>query len=342
MAMTWKRGLAAGIAAAAVLATGTAALAWGADGHRMLTRVAITALPADLPSFLSAPQAVWELGELAREPDRSKGAGMPHDADLDTGHYVNVGDDGRIGGGPLLSELPKTRAECDAAVRAAGAEASHLGYLPYTIADGWLQLVKDFGYWRIDRLGAETATDPEQRVWFQRDMKLREALILRDLGYWSHFVGDAAQPHHVSIHFNAWGDYPNPNNYTAERIHGPFEGAFVHAHVTEADIVHGLPPARAIDGPILAETGRYIEASRQQVEPLFALWTKGGFAGDAPAAGKAFAAARLAAGAGELRDLIVAAWAASPSATVGYPAVKVADVESGAQPLPYAQMVGVD
>ena len=97
-----------------------------------------------------------------------------------------------------------------------------------------------------------------------------------------------------------------------------------------------------IDGPILAETGHYIEASRQQAEPLFALWTKGGFAGDAPVAGKAFAVARLAAGAGELRDLIVAAWAASPNATVGYPGVKVADVESGAQPLPYAQMVGID
>ncbi len=342
MVLIWKRGLAAVLTASAVLATGTAASAWGADGHRMLTRVAIGALPAELPSFLSAPQAVWELGELAREPDRSKGAGMPHDADLDTGHFVNVGDDGRIGGGPLLSELPKTRAECDAAVRAAGADASHLGYLPYAISDGWLQLVKDFGYWRVDRLGAETAADPEQRAWFQRDLKLREALILRDLGYWSHFVGDAAQPMHVSVHFNTWGDYPNPNNYTPERIHGPFEGAFVHAHVTEADIVRGLPSARVIDGPILTETGRYIEASRQQADPLFALWTKGGFAGDAPTAGKAFAVARLAAGAGELRDLIVAAWAASPNATVGYPGVKVADVVSGAQALPYAQMVGID
>ena len=58
MVLIWKRGLAAVLTASAVLATGTAASAWGADGHRMLTRVAIGALPAELPSFLSAPQAM--------------------------------------------------------------------------------------------------------------------------------------------------------------------------------------------------------------------------------------------------------------------------------------------
>jgi len=52
--------------------------------------------------------------------------------------------------------------------------------------------------------------------------------------------------------------------------------------------------------------------------------------------------ARLAAGASELRDLVVAAWRASAGATVGYPAVKVSEVESGAVPVPYDAMVGVD
>eukprot|EP01039_Chlorochromonas_danica_P014293 gene14293-16673_t len=53
------------IAGTAVLATSTAALAWGADGHRMLTRVAIGALPAELPPFLTAPQAVAVMSRSA-------------------------------------------------------------------------------------------------------------------------------------------------------------------------------------------------------------------------------------------------------------------------------------
>ena len=32
------------------------------------------------------------------------------------------------------------------------------GYLPYSIVDGWQQLVKDFGYWRVLVAATETAT----------------------------------------------------------------------------------------------------------------------------------------------------------------------------------------
>jgi hypothetical protein len=325
-----------------LLAVGEA-LSWGADGHRMVTLAAVGALPAEVPGFLRTPQAAEQLGELAREPDRSKGAGLPHDADLDPAHYVNLDDTGRIGGGPLLSALPRTRAEYDTALRVAGeGDSARLGYLPYALIGGWQQLVKDFGYWRVDRAGETRAADPGQRAWFARDRALREMLVLRDLGYWSHFVGDAAQPLHVSIHYNSWGNYPNPNNYTSERIHGPFEGAFVHAHVALADVEAALAAPRTIDAPIQGEVSDYLAAGQREAEPLFALWTARGFDAADPSRGKAFAVRRLSAGASELRDLVVSAWRASATSTVGYPAVKVQDVETGMVAPPYEAMVGMD
>ena len=48
-----------------------------------------------------------------------------------------------------------------------------------------------------------------------------------------------------------------------------------------------------------------------------------------------------AAGAAELRDWTVAAWAESATASVGWPAVKVAEVEAGTAD-PWIAMVGED
>ncbi len=332
----------ASLTALLLLSSAVQAGAWGASGHRIIGLCAARALPAETPAFLRTADAIWDLGELAREADRSKGAGQPHDADLDPGHYVNVGDDGRIAGGPELAALPRTRADYDAALRAQGSDSGKVGWLPYAVVDGWQQLVKDFAYYRIDQMGVTHGADAAQRAWFVKDLKLRQGLILRDLGYWSHFVGDASQPLHVTTHFNAWGDYPNPHNYTSERIHGPFEGEFIHQFVSDSEVCAAMAPLRAMDGSIMAETADYIGATRAQVEPLFALWTAGAFKAAKPDQARGFAVARLAVGAAELRDLVVAAWRASPDATVGYPAVKVSAIESGAAPIPIDAIQGND
>jgi len=44
--------------------------------------------------------------------------------------------------------------------------------------------------------------------------RLREKITLHDIGIWSHYVGDASQPLHVSVHLNGWGNFPNPNGYS--------------------------------------------------------------------------------------------------------------------------------
>jgi hypothetical protein len=303
--------------------------AWGATGHREIGRLAVEALPAELPAFLRAADVAVEIGEIAREPDRSKGSGVPHDADLDPGHFLNVDDQGRIKGGPALASLPPTREAFDEALQAVGTASGKIGYLPYNIEDGFEQLARDFAYWRVETAALKTERDPANRAYLASDRRLREALLIRDLGYWAHFVGDGSQPMHVSIHYNGWGDYPNPQGFTQDKIHAPFEGAFIHDHVSPERVRAAMRPYRPCVGGIAACTQGYLATTGTQVAPLYELWGDGGFA-DGDARGQAFAAARVADGASELRDLIIDAWRLSGDEEVGYkPAITVKAAEAG-------------
>jgi len=317
----------------------SSAWAWGATGHRLIGEAATAAFPSELPAFLRTPAAVQEIGELAREPDRSKGSGAPHDADLDPGHFVDLDDEGKINGGPLLASLPATREGYEAALQAVGTDGFKSGYLPYTIQEGYEQLVTDFAYWRIETAALKTTSDPQDRAWILRDLTLREVLLLRDLGYWAHFVGDGSQPMHVSIHFNGWGRSSNPHGYTTDKIHAPFEGAFVHDHVTLAAVEAGMKPFSACT-PIATCTAQYLAATGATVEPLYQLWGTGVFQSADPKA-VAFTTERVAAGASELRDLVVDAWRASEDSSVGYPKFSVRDAEAG-KPVPIGALVGED
>jgi len=316
--------------AAAALCAGGPAFAWADKGHRMVTTLAVEALPPELPAFLKGRRSVAILGEFAREPDRSRGAGQPHDADLDPGHFIDLDDAGRVLGGPTLAELPANRSEYEKALVAAGSNTRDAGYLPYNLLDGWQQLVKDFAYWRAARAG-ETRGPSALRSRFRADREQREMLILRDLGYWSHFVGDAANPMHASVHYNGWGSYPNPGGYTNQRIHGAFEDDFVVANIRREAVKAAMRPYSPGGFSILDATKRYLLASYGQVEPLYRLWKEGGFANGDPR-GIAFATARLAAGASELRDWTAQAWRASADMGVGFPATPVKAIEAG-QPI---------
>jgi len=303
--------------------------AWGSTGHRMTGELAIRNLPASLPDFVRSEDVALEVGELAREPDRSRASGDPHDHDLDPGHFVDVSDDLKILEGPALGALPATREDYDAALRAAGTDEYKAGYLPYSIIDGWQQLVKDFAYWRVDVAGEKFAKTDEARAWFRRDRATREKLTIRDLGYWAHFVGDASQPMHASVHYDGWGNFPNPDGFTtAKGTHGHFEGAFVRSYVTEAGVQAAVAPYAPSSEAIQSRVSAYLTATQAQVVPFYRLEKAHAFE-TGTAEGKAFATVRLAAAVDELRDLIADAWTASDDAKIGYPAVSVKDVEAG-------------
>ncbi len=317
------------------------ALAWGASGHRMISRMAIESLPAEIPAFIRTSRAIEMIGELGREPDRSRGTGNSHDHDLDPGHYINLSDDFAVGGVLPLDALPGTREDYDTALRSNGTNEYRVGFLPYAIIDGWQQLQMDFAYWRADAAAERTAKSRSDRAWFAQDRRLRELIIVRDLGYWSHFVADASQAMHVSVHYDGWGDFPNPQGYSTKKgFHAMFEGIFVAQHVLREDILVKLLPLRDCACSIQTRTISYLRETHAQVTPLFELEKAGAFSENLPA-GKDFAANRLAAAISELRDMIVAAWRASADSIVGYPPVPVRDIESG-KINPLSQMRGWD
>lgn len=330
------------IAALAAVLTFTApqaALAWGNTGHRLAGLAAMQALPGELPTFLRRPAAAEDVGELSREQDRTKGSGKVHDHNRDPAHFVDIDEAGKVLGGPAFSPMPATRADYETALRAHGLDSWKAGYLQFAIVDGVQHLTKDFGYWRV-LLAAERRAWGPKRAWLAADRRRREALILQSIGHLSHYVTDGAQPLHASVHYNGWGDYPNPKGYTTARIHGPFEGELVVSGVTLGGIKGRMSPFRSCSCPMEQRAVDYLLASAAQVEPLYELEKAGGMKpGDSR--GIDFATRRLGVGASELRDLIVEAWRASANAEVGWKPVKVSDVEAGRVD-PYDALRGAD
>ena len=147
-------------------------------------------------------------------------------------------------------------------------------------------------------------------------------------------------PLHVTIHFNGWGDYPNPAGYTQEKVHSPWEGPYVRKVVTLEGVKHAMAPFADCGCPLEQRVSAYLLSDLKAVVPFYELQKAGDFK-PGVTKGVEFTTGRVAAGAAELRDEIILAWRASAAAKVGYPPVAVADVESGRVD-PYDALYGGD
>ncbi len=319
-----------------VLGSTTPTLAWGALGHRLVSASGEAALPPSMPDFLRSAAAIAEVGDLGPEADRLKSSGRTWNSDDDPGHYVDLAEDGTVGG-LALTALPPSREEFDTALRAAGTDQYKMGFLPYELIDGYQQITTDLAYWRVFAYGAVHAASPEDRAFFVFEKMLRETLTLRDIGYWSHFVGDASQPLHVSIHFNGWKEkYPN----LARDPHGRFETALVRAGgATQALVSARMAPYTPWSGTYEAHLAAYLTTSLSFMPRVYALDAVGAIDAHTPDAVNLMLD-RLAAGASMLRDSLADAWTESGSKKIGYPAVPVSDIESGTTPITKAMFAG--
>lgn len=328
------------LAAVAMTAmTATAVWAWGDMGHRLIGEAAIEALPNTLPAFLRTKAAATDIGEYAREPDRWRGAGKVHGVERDAAHFIDLYDDGMTFAGVDLDHLPGTKSDYEAAVRAKGLEPSKAGYLPYALVDSWQQVTKDFAYWRVVSYLESRETNSEKKAWYRADRLRREQLILRDIGVMAHYVGDATQPMHLSVHYNGWGDFDNPDGFTNERIHVPLEGPYVQKYVTKGMIKANMnAPTACFDKPELCFNAR-IKRKFTQLKPLYQLEKDGGFK-DGDARGPAFMATLVGQGAADLRDAITDAWRESKNVGVGYPARTYDDFVGGKVEDPFALLYG--
>ncbi len=318
----------------------TSALAWGTHAHAMIGRVAAQSFPHAMPEFVRTAAAVDEISELGPEEDRLKGSGTSWDADNDPGHYLNLGDNGEVAG-VALNALPKSMQAYARALAPSHATPWSVGYLPYSILDGFEQLRTDFAIWRVDDYAMHHAATAPLRAEFAADRNLRQDLTLRDIGVWSHFVEDGSQPLHVTTHFNGWGNYPNPRGYTQAPIHSEFEIDFVDRYLSLAAIRRHMPadhipaPAKLLSQHDLASlVASYLAGTNAAVTPLYSIAGPSG-AGFKHYSAKAvaFTAVQLARGAAELRDLTNLAWQDSLYVKTGYPYRSVRAILQGKVPL---------
>ena len=304
-------------------------LAWGSSGHRMVGVAAAEALPATLPAFLRSREGAADVGEFSREPDRIKGSGRALGVALDSGHFLDVLEDGTVLGGPRLEAMPADREAFETALRSAGTNTSKAGWLYYSILENQQQLTRDLAMWRVLSHAASTEKNPGRRAWFRADLKRREAAALQTLGRLSHYVADGSQPLHMTIHYNGWAEGPNPEGFTTARIHGPFEGDLVARAVRIEDVRRAMSSqGQVLEGPLETRISAYLKTGWEEVPNLYRLEKAGGLAQGDPRGG-AYAAGRLGAGAAALRDFTVLAWQTSESARVGWPDVSVADALAG-------------
>ena len=125
-----------------------------------------------------------------------------------------------------------------------------------------------------------------------------------------HFVADAAQPLHTTIHHHGWVG-ANPDSFTTDRgFHAYIDGEIVAFHgITEAEIAEAAKERLAItDASLWDEVLALIERSHAAVRPLYTMHKDGSLR---EAAGKAFLLERLADGARTLAGIYEAAWVAS-------------------------------
>jgi len=317
-------------------ASGSQADAWGLKGHTIINHLAAVSFPPTMPSFMRTPFARDELSMLGINLDLLKGAGQAWDAAYDPGHYLDLIDDNTVGGIPI-DALPDTREAYDTALRAQGSNQYTMGYAPYSILEGWQQLRMQFAYWRVDHYESTHAKNAVCRASAALHTRVDEQLILRDAGVWGHYVGDAAQPLHITVHFNGWGKYPNPKGFsTSPHLHDLFETEFVGNAVGMSGVAKRLLPLRvrnvsslANNRTMLTEIARYLKGSNAAVLTLYEIEKTGGFA-HPTSESIAFGEGRLAYGASELRDLIEWAWEDSLNETIGDDAPqKVRDIVSG-------------
>lgn len=262
---------------------------WGEQGHRLIGAAATAALPHDVPAFFRG--AGDQLSYLNFEPDRWRNRDALAAA-TEPDHFINfenvpeeaLAQPARWAFLRVLYRTTKLEKPEDA------------GLLPYSIVELYQSLVVEWRLWR--------AASPAERPFI-------EQRIVNDAGILGHYVADASQPLHTSVHFDGWqADRPNPEGFSSARgLHSRFETGYVRAHVPPGMALQVRAEATRLDD-VPAAVRAYLYRSYAQVLPLYRLDKEGAFDPSQPPRPEAlrFVIDRMGDGATMLRDLWWTAW----------------------------------
>jgi hypothetical protein len=269
---------------------------WWENGHFYTGRAAAEALPAQMPAFFR--QSVDRLSYLNYEPDRWKNsAERATDQALYGGtspeHYINLE---KVP--PGLLKLTN-RFDFLAAVGRREPNGSQVGTLPYRTLELFQSLRVSFRLWRA-------APDAGTKAWI-------EQRILDDAGILGHYVADASNPLHTTVHHNGWVSRNNRRGFTTDNtLHGRFEGKFVDGHIKIEDVRPRVgAQAKVIAQPREAIV-QFINDSYALVDDVYRLEQREKFSETTKSPEhKAFVVDRIATGATFLRDLWWTAYSTS-------------------------------
>jgi hypothetical protein len=297
---------------------------WDYEGHRVVNQLALAALPRDFPVFVKTAKARERIAFLSGEPDRwrNRGDDLPLAHFNGPDHYFDLEDLETFGLKPGV--LPIFRYDFTALL--ALARAAHpdkfaaidpaknkdhtrelIGFAPWAIAEHCGKLKSGFSYLKAFQDYGGTA----------EEIANAQENILYIMGVMGHYVGDCAQPLHVTKHHHGWvGE--NPNGYaTNSSIHSWIDGGFFRmtGGVKADSLIGRIRPAKIVGNPtkpedLFRQIVVYLQETHKFVEPLYRLNQEGKLSPENPAStqGRAFLEARLVAGGQMLGDLWFSAW----------------------------------
>ncbi|MBA4136125.1 MAG: hypothetical protein C0518_02270 [Opitutus sp.] len=265
------------------------AVAWDYEGHRAVNQVALASLPADFPAFVREPAAAERIAWLSSEADRWRSApDLPARHCNAPDHYLDIEYLAMAG----LDAATVSSFRYEFVVQYAQGRAAHPqnfapidpaqnsdrtrewpGFLPWTIAEYFGKLRGNFARLKVLE---EMGTSDE--------IAQARASIVEMMGIMGHFLGDAAQPLHTTIHHNGWVG-PNTNNYTTGRgFHSWIDSGFINrAKLDLAPLAAQARPAALLsldarpDGrdPMFAHAMAFLQGQHRLVEPLYQLEAAG-------------------------------------------------------------------
>lgn len=272
----------------------TVASAWGEDGHRYINRVAAEHMPDDMPAFFRNAGA--RLSFLGPEPDRWRDGKELFKALSEVNgpdHFVDIDKPANF------ETLPNDRYAYADWLRAQGKDPKDIGYLPYSILEGFQKVEVLFRMWRDRQHEAERDQIEQNIVYYA--------------GVLGHYVADGSQPLHATIHFNGWTTSSNPQLFSREPLHGRFESEYVRANIKPEDFSGLVKPATRLQDPF-ADIVKYLIDSCNHTPELYRLEKVARWDGNnRNAESKKFVAERLAAGSQMLANLWYTAWLGSAS-----------------------------
>jgi hypothetical protein len=309
------------------------ALAWDYEGHRVVNQLALASLPTNFPGFVKRPESAERIAFLAGEPDRWRNTqDLPLKHCNGPDHYIDLEQLKDYG---LKAEmLPVLRYDFIAELALirnahpekfteaeAGRNEDHtrqlVGLLPWAITESYSKLKSGFSYLKAFE---EDGGTPEE-------IANAQANIVYVMGVMGHYVGDASQPLHTTIHHHGWvGE--NPHHFsTRSSIHSWIDGGYFNkvGGANLKEMQGKLRPARLValnERPAKPEemfqaAVIFITEQNKLVEPLYEMDKGGRLSGEGEPGlqGKAFLEGQLVKSGQLLGDIWYSAWQQAPPDT---------------------------